>query len=191
MRPLTRRSSMKRLCCTIAALLLAAPARAGDWETTVWVNGKEVGTHRGGYDPFTVDLSSALKRSGEQEIVVSVWDPSDAGPQPRGKQVRRPNSIWYTPTTGIWQTVWLEPVEETYIKALRITPNVDNNSVTVSAGTAKGGYMVEFTIWDGVKRIYSASVTAGGQVTMPIKSPKLWSPENPHLYRLSVKLKHL
>ncbi len=85
---------------------------AVDWDTTVSVNGKEVGEHRGGYDPFTFDVTDALKKTGENEVVVSVWDPSDAGFQPRGKQVRRPHSIWYTPTTGIWQTVWLEPVPD-------------------------------------------------------------------------------
>ena len=81
-----------------------------DWEATVFVNGKEVGAHRGGYDGFSFDITGALKESGEQEIVVAVFDPTDAGTQPRGKQVRNPNGIWYTPTSGIWQTVWLEPV---------------------------------------------------------------------------------
>src|SRR4051812_18911936 len=89
---------------------------ACDWETTVWVNGKELGKHQGGYDPFSFDITDALN-TGEQEIVVSVWDPSDAGPQPRGKQVRQPRGIWYTPTTGIWQTVWLEPVWPTHIRS--------------------------------------------------------------------------
>ena len=162
---------------------------AVDWETRVFVNGRAVGSHRGGYDGFSFDITGALKPSGKQEIVVAVWDPTDAGPQPRGKQVSHPNSIWYTPTSGIWQTVWLEPVNATHINSLKITPDVDKNAVTVSAGTAKGGYMVEVTIRDGFRRVYSASVTAGGQVTMPIKDAKLWSPENPHLYGLEVKIK--
>ncbi|MFB0524084.1 MAG: sugar-binding domain-containing protein, partial [Phycisphaerae bacterium] len=82
---------------------------AVDWETMVWVNGKKIGEHRGGYDPFTFDVTDALKDSGPQEVVLSVWDPTDAGTQPRGKQVRNPRGIWYTAVTGIWQTVWLEP----------------------------------------------------------------------------------
>src|SRR5687767_9077965 len=83
---------------------------AVDWEAKVWVNGKEVGQHQGGYDAFTFDITDALKANGENELRVSVWDPTDAGPQPRGKQVRKPGGIWYTPVSGIWQTVWLEPV---------------------------------------------------------------------------------
>ena len=83
---------------------------AVDWDTTVWVNGKEVSRHSGGYDSFTCDITDTLHAKSENEIVVSVWDPSDAGPQPRGKQVRKPGGIWYTPSSGIWQTVWLEPV---------------------------------------------------------------------------------
>ena len=90
---------------------------AVDWDTTVWVNGKEVGKHQGGYDGFSFDITDALHAKSENEIVVSVWDPTDAGPQPRGKQVRKPGGIWYTPTSGIWQTVWLEPVDNVQIKS--------------------------------------------------------------------------
>src|SRR5262249_6063179 len=102
---------------------------AVDWEATVWVNGKKVGEHQGGYDAFTFDSTDALKAKSDNEIVVSVWDPSDAGPEPRGKQVRKPGGIWYTPTSGIWQTVWLEPVNETHIRALKFTPDVDKGTV--------------------------------------------------------------
>src|SRR5262245_39713596 len=104
---------------------------AADWEATVWVNGKELGAHRGGYDGFGFDITDALKPKGEQEIVVAVWDPSDGGPQPRGKQVRNPHGIWYTPTSGIWQTVWMEPVAATHVKNLKITPNVDRDEAIV------------------------------------------------------------
>ncbi len=98
---------------------------AVDWEALVSVNGKQVGEHRGGYDPFTVDVTDALRASGDQEIVVRVWDPTDKGPQPRGKQVLNPRSIWYTAVTGIWQTVWLETVPSTYLVSLRLDPDVD------------------------------------------------------------------
>src|SRR5690349_5975401 len=81
---------------------------AVDWLCDVYVNGKKVGTHQGGYDPFTFDITTALAKSGNQKIAVRVWDPTDDGPEPRGKQVKHPNGIWYTPVTGIWQTVWLE-----------------------------------------------------------------------------------
>ncbi len=97
---------------------------AVDWETTVWVNGQEVGRHTGGYDPFTFDITSAL-RDGENEIVLAVWDPTDTGWQPRGKQVLNPKGIWYTAVTGIWQTVWLEVVPSQYIASLKLVPDVD------------------------------------------------------------------
>ena len=86
---------------------------AVDWLCDVFVNGKKVGTHQGGYDPFFFDITTALKKGSQQEIAVRVWDPSDDGPQPRGKQVKKPGSIWYTPVTGIWQTVWVETVSKT------------------------------------------------------------------------------
>lgn len=98
---------------------------AVDWRAEVWVNGKTVGKHEGGFDPFTFDITDALKGRGPQELVVAVWDPTDAGPQPRGKQVLNPNSIWYTAVSGIWQTVWLEPVPERYISDLAMTPDLD------------------------------------------------------------------
>ena len=98
---------------------------AVDWSAVVWVNGTRVGGHEGGYTPFSFDISPALTDSGDQELVVSVWDPTDAGFQPRGKQVRNPHGIWYTPTTGIWQTVWLEAVPDSYIESIRITPDLD------------------------------------------------------------------
>ena len=110
---------------------------AVDWDTSVWVNGKKLGTHRGGYDAFEFDISEALKVSGEQELIVGVYDPTDSGTQPRGKQVRKPHSIWYTPTTGIWQTVWLEPVADAHVTSLRIVPDLKAGVVRVTAsGTA-------------------------------------------------------
>ncbi len=161
-----------------------------DFEATVWVNGKEVGQHRGGYDGFTFDVTDALRPAGTNELVVSAWDPTDAGTQPRGKQVRKPHSIWYTPTSGIWQTVWLEPVNAAYIKGLKITPDVDHSAVTVQPLTTAtlSDARVKVTIRDGASPVYDAWVTAGGQITLPVKNAKLWSPESPHLYGLSVSL---
>src|SRR5204863_4617478 len=89
---------------------------AVDWAATVHVNGRVVGSHRGGYDEFTFDITHALKPTGVQTLQVEVWDPTDAETQPRGKQVNRPNGIWYTSVTGIWQTVWIEPVSDFSIK---------------------------------------------------------------------------
>src|SRR5690606_16379431 len=103
------------------------------WEAKVSVNGKEAGTHQGGNDPFSFDITSLIKGGGQQDLSIRVWDPTDEGPQPRGKQVRKPEGIWYTPVTGIWQTVWLEAVPETYIQSTKQTPDVDKGLVMVSA----------------------------------------------------------
>ena len=164
---------------------------AVDFEARVWVNGKEIGQHRGGYDAFSFDITDALNRSGVNELIVTAWDPTDAGTQPRGKQVRKPNGIWYTSTSGIWQTVWLEPVNAAYITGLEITPDVDNSAVTIYPSTTPmlGVCMVEVTIRDGRKVVYTASVSAGGRITMPVKNARLWSPEDPHLYNVVVNLK--
>jgi len=138
---------------------------AVDFETTAWVNGRKVGEHRGGYDGFTFDITDAMVPGGSNELIVSAWDPTDAGTQPRGKQLRKPHSIWYTPTSGIWQTVWLEPVSAAHIKDLKITPDVDKNAIIVHPITtaALGDYSVEVTIRDGSQRVYQASIAPGGQ----------------------------
>ncbi|NQT83464.1 glycoside hydrolase family 2, partial [bacterium] len=164
---------------------------AVDWESTVWVNGKELGMHRGGYDPFTFEITKALKGSGEQEIVVAAWDPTNRGYQPRGKQVNKPGGIWYTPTTGIWQTVWLEPVQkEDYIKGLKIVPDIDAGEVLVMIehfnATASGKVVVEVS--DSGKTIAKASGKLGATVKLRIPKAKLWSPDTPHLYDLRVSL---
>ena len=164
---------------------------AVDWDATVWVNGKQVGNHRGGYDPFTLDITDALKSSGEQEIVVSVWDPTNAGTQPRGKQVKEPRGIWYTAVTGIWQTVWLEPVPKTYIESIRIVPDVDNKSLRVIAGCpgASSDYRLEVEAKDGWFTKGKAEGRVGERMVVDIKKPKLWSPDSPFLYDLKVTLK--
>ena len=105
---------------------------AVDWHADVWVNGKMVGGHKGGYDPFTFDITNALKKEGPQTIVVRVWDPTDKGDQPRGKQVTNPRGIWYTSVTGIWQTVWLESVPETYVQSIKFVPDVDNSQLRLT-----------------------------------------------------------
>jgi len=172
---------------------------AVDWEASVWVNGREIGTHRGGYDAFSFDITDALKASGDQELVVAVWDPTDAGYQPRGKQVRKPGGIWYTPTSGIWQTVWLEPVAASHIHSLRITPQVDASSVIVQTTARSGaGRSLEFEVevLDGTKVVQRAKIgtsSTAGEVVAPrvelkVPNAKLWSPDSPHLYGLRIRL---
>ena len=164
---------------------------AVDWQADVWVNGAKVGSHTGGYTPFSLDITPALNAKGDNELVVRVWDPTDLGPQPRGKQVAKPELIWYTPVTGIWQTVWIEPVAKTHISNLKILPDIDRNtlSVDVQSSASEKGYMAEVTVKDGGKTIATGKALSGEPVviTMP-DDVKLWSPESPHLYDLEVRL---
>ena len=97
------------------------------------MNGKEVGEHKGGYNPFTFDITDALNPvDAENELVVAVTDPTDTGLQPRGKQVLKPHGIFYTAVTGIWQTVWLEPVPDHFIRSFKVTPKVDSGEAIVT-----------------------------------------------------------
>jgi len=161
---------------------------AVDWKATISVNGKEVGTHTGGYDPFTYDITDALTASGPQTLVVRVWDPTDAGDQPRGKQTRQPEGIFYTSVTGIWQTVWLEPVPAAYVARLATTSNIDNGSVTVSVttggATASGSWKV--TALANGKSVAHASGAVGTPIVVTIPNAHLWSPNDPFLYDLDI-----
>lgn len=159
---------------------------AVDWLCTVFVNGKEVGSHKGGYDPFSFDISGALAKGSKQEIAIRVWDPSNDGPQPRGKQVKKPEGIWYTPVTGIWQTVWLETVPQTYIVSTTQTPDIDNKLVKVETAieNLQPGDEILISAWDGDTKIAEQSVAANSNVSLSIPNPKLWYVESPFLYDL-------
>jgi beta-galactosidase/beta-glucuronidase len=163
---------------------------AVDWETVVYVNGKEVGTHQGGFDPFSFDITAYLKKGNQQELSISVWDPTDEGPQPRGKQVRKPEGIWYTPVTGIWQTVWLEAVAPTHIVTTKQTPDIDQQTLTVSANVAamKAGDQIKVSAWDGSTKVTEATIGEGTPAVLKINDPKLWSPEQPFLYDLKLEV---
>ena len=163
---------------------------AVDWEAVVYVNGKEVGSHTGGYDGFSFNITDALKPSGEQEIVVAVWDPTDAGYQARGKQVRQPNGIWYTPSSGIWQTAWIEPVPTAHISKLRITPDLDHQCVRVAAEVAgeAGDTGINVEVTDKGRVLASHSGKPGAEIVVPVANAKLWSPDAPFLYGLNVML---
>src|SRR6185369_10380387 len=164
---------------------------AVDFETIVFINGKEVERHRGGYDPFSIDITDAMQNA-KNELVVSVWDPTDASPNSRGKQVRRPDKgIFYTATSGIWQTVWLEPVPVFSIRGLKITPDIDQQrlQMNVDLSGQAAGATIELVATAGGITIGTASTPAGDEITLPVKDPKLWTPEQPFLYELAVTLK--
>jgi len=159
---------------------------AVDWEAVVYVNGTSAGVHRGGFDPFTLDITDRLVRGAEQEIVVAVRDPTDDGEQPRGKQVRRPRGIYYTAVTGIWQTVWMEAVPAWHIRGLRIDPDLARGLVRVSVGTeGRTSGRVTVTVLDGTRVVGRAS---GPTAAIPIPSARKWSPADPFLYGLRVRL---
>ncbi len=162
---------------------------AVDWEATVTVNGKELGTHRGGSDPFSFDITDALK-DGPNELTVRVWDPTDAGAQPRGKQVSNPHGIWYTPVTGIWQTVWLEPVGEAYVTAIRSEVDVEAGRVTFHVGVANAkpgdtyGISVKASPNQGTAQ--PLRIPVGKPHSITLAEPNLWTPDSPNLYEISV-----
>lgn len=161
---------------------------AVDWETTVYVNGTEVGGHKGGYDAFSFDISDYLNE-GPNELVVAVHDPTDEGDQPRGKQVRKPRGIWYTPVTGIWQTVWLEPVPRSYIAQLRFTPDVDNEELDIVVDIkGRESSRVRVIGYAGNKEVGRIEGAAGEPLSLPVPDPQLWNPDNPYLYDLDVQL---
>ncbi|MGV3504466.1 MAG: glycoside hydrolase family 2 protein [Adhaeribacter sp.] len=163
---------------------------AVDWECAVFVNGKKAGEHSGGFDPFSIDISSFLKKGDQQEIIVRVFDPTDDGPQPVGKQTKNPRGIWYTPVTGIWQTVWLEAVPQAYIAALKPTPDVDQKRLHlhVSMKNRMAADKIQVSVWEGKKLVAQHSPLADSTLSLEIKDPKLWSPSNPFLYDLKVSV---
>ncbi|MCR5035756.1 MAG: beta-galactosidase [Bacteroidales bacterium] len=169
---------------------------AVDWKCDVWVNDIKVGSHTGGYTPFTFDITQAVKKKGNV-LKVRVWDPTDEGEQPCGKQHVKPHGIWYTPVTGIWQTVWLEVVaNETYIEDLKIIPDIDNQTVTVipEIVNASRDIKVKVEVYAknarGRNKIVSKGRSINGEtveVAMPVDAI-LWSPDNPFLYGVDVSV---
>lgn len=164
---------------------------AVDWETRIWINDKEVGSHKGGYTPFSFEISEYIKYDGENSLVVTVWDPTDKGGQGRGKQVLRPNRIWYTAISGIWQTVWLEPVSNTYVERIIVEPDIDNKLIKISLAIQNHQDIEEINIEvkDEDNIISSLKEGIDKVFSIPITVPKLWSPENPFLYDLIITLK--
>lgn len=165
---------------------------AVDFESEVYVNGKSVGVHKGGYLPFSWDVTPYLTADGPQELIVRVFDPTDAGGQPRGKQTTKPpGGIMYTPTSGIWQTVWLEPVSPTAsIQNLKIVPDLDTQSVKITVNTdgAAPDTKAIIKVMDSGTVVQTIEARPNTELSIPISYPKLWSPDSPFLYDLEVTL---
>lgn len=162
---------------------------AVDFETTAWLNGKKIGAHKGGSDPFTFDITTHVKK-GEQELVLSVWDPTDTGTQSRGKQVLDPKGIWYTPVTGIWQTVWLEPVDKTSLQSVLPEADIDRGTVTIKSKLrgATGKEKLSVKVLKDNKVIAEKTGNANQPIEVAIPNADLWTPYHPALYQLEATL---
>ena len=165
---------------------------AVDWQADVFVDDVLIGSHVGGYTPFSLNVTPYLSaKSATHKLVVRVWDPSDKGYQPRGKQVSNPEGIWYTPVTGIWQTVWLEPVNASHITAIKAIPDVDKQVMHVTVSTCSPSLasdIVEVELLDKGQVIASAKGVQGKELRLAVKQPTLWEPSNPYLYDMKVRL---
>lgn len=159
---------------------------AVDWQCSVWVNGKLVGEHIGGYNPFTFNITDVITE-GENELVVKVFDPTDAGHQQRGKQILVTKGFWYTATSGIWQTVWLEPVNRCRIDSLRLVPDIDEGVIRINIKrTCKCGGKLYAKVLEGDKVVFDSEIA--DKAAIPVPDARLWSPEAPFLYTLLLTL---
>jgi hypothetical protein len=164
---------------------------AVDYQATVWVNGVQVATHTGGYNGVDVDVTDAVTGNGPQTLLVKAVDPTTSGPsnQPVGKQRSNPSGIWYTPSSGIWQTVWMEPVATAHIDRLDMTPDLTDNTLKLTVrASGVTGEQVEATAWDGDTKVGSVTGPVGAVLALPVPNAKLWSPDKPFLYDLKVQL---
>ena len=172
---------------------------AVDWKTDVWVNGYYVGEHKGGYDPFSFNVTQYLNKSGQQTIRVKVYDATDQAFQPRGKQVEVPGLIWYTPVTGIWQTVWMEPVAKSHIKNYYVVSDIHAGTMSVSVDVAAchTDDVVKVEVLDGgigyspespASSVIASAECVNGKTVVTVPNAQLWSPESPYLYGVKVSL---
>ena len=171
---------------------------AVDWQADVWLNGSYLGRHTGGYTAFGFDVTPYLQKRGEQTLVVRVLDGTDNDLQPRGKQVTNPSGIWYTPVTGIWQSVWLEPVPEASVERYSAVPGAGGWDFTVFAEGAREGDLAVVSVREGAVGygteepagavLAQASAPIGETFHLALEQPQLWSPGHPYLYALDVTL---
>ncbi|MFJ8447882.1 LamG-like jellyroll fold domain-containing protein [[Kitasatospora] papulosa] len=164
---------------------------AVDYQARVWVNGKQVAEHTGGYTAFSADITDALKGTGPQEVVVAVTDTTGAD-QPTGKQSANPSGIFYTASSGIWQTVWMEPVAPAAVDSLKTTPDIDKGRLAVtvnSEGASKSAKVTAVARDRKGKVVGTVTGPANGELSLPVAKQHLWTPDDPYLYDLEVTLR--
>ena len=159
---------------------------AVDWQCAVFVNGSKAMEHTGGYCPFSADITDLL-RDGENTIVVRVYDPTDAGWQNRGKQSLESHGFWYTGTSGIWQTVWMEPVSDSHIRSVRMIPDIDAGDVCLRTDLSGEGEV--FACVKAGSDVVFEGVVPTDDAHIPVPNARLWSPEDPFLYDLELELR--
>lgn len=158
---------------------------AVDWQCRVFVNGTLVGEHTGGYNSFSFDITDAVT-GGENELAVSVYDPTDEGWQQRGKQASQSHGFWYTATSGIWQTVWLEAVNDAHIEKIRLLPDIDRGVINVKTLASDESCALSARIFDGGNEIFAGEIPFDEDIRL--RGFELWSPENPKLYDIVLEL---
>ena len=166
---------------------------AVDWESEIWLNGRRLGSHRGGYVPFSFDATDALRPSGPQELVVAVWDPTNTGPGAYGKQHLVPHGIRYTPVSGIWQTVWTEVVPESRVESMISVTNLAGRDVTLKLKTrgATSSDNLDITVYSGnevVAQGLAAIHENQAELRIAPEMLRLWSPDDPFLYDVKIQL---
>lgn len=165
---------------------------AVDWQMDVWCNGHHLGQHQGGYDPFSIELTTFLRYGAENELLVKVYDPTSVGRQERGKQTLKPGFVFYTAVSGIWQTVWLEPLPEVFIKEIKVTPSIEpaRLAVQISLSDELEDHEIQIQLKEAESALVQANGIAGQIITITYPDARLWSPNNPNLYDLKITLIH-
>jgi beta-galactosidase/beta-glucuronidase len=163
---------------------------ASDWETIIWIDGNKAGDHRGGYDPFSIDITDYVRAGEKHELKVGTWDPTDKGTQPRGKQVTDPHGIWYTPSSGIWQTVWLEPVNDIHLRSVRTITDISNGTIRIQPEilNLKDGVSTRVKVLKDNKILYQTETSMDNEIMITLEDYLTWSPDNPQLYDIEIEL---
>jgi glycosyl hydrolase family 2 len=161
---------------------------AVDQIATVWVNNRLVAHHEGGHTGFRADITFALRGSSSQELIVRVEDRNESNPFPVGKQRNRPEGLFYTGSSGIWQTVWMEPVRAAHVEKLDITPDLTGFTVTPKVSGTSNQRAEVIVSEPGGTEVSRSSGYPGQTLRVPVRNSHLWTPDDPYLYDLKVRL---